>query len=94
MVGPVQLCTDGTFLDRSSVYLHFSSATNLPNITGKQKREAGQRLGRTGHERRRAKEFRLREHVVLTPSEKRCVSAGMWALTFCLGWITLPTAQR
>src|SRR5262249_54100460 len=26
-------------------------------------------------------------------SAKRCVSAGMWVLTFCLGWITLPTAQ-
>jgi len=26
MVGPVQLCTDGTFLYRSSVYLQFSRA--------------------------------------------------------------------
>jgi len=36
----------------------------------------------------------IKEHVVLTLSEKSCIPARMWILTFCLGGITHPVAQR
>jgi hypothetical protein len=39
-------------------------------------------------------ESRIKEHVVLTLSEKSCIPARMWILTFCPGWITYPVAQR
>src|SRR5215831_9859556 len=38
-------------------------------------------------------ESRIKEHVVLTLSEKSCIPARMWILTFCLGWITHPVPR-
>jgi len=39
---------------------------------------------------KKREESRIREHIVLTLSEKSCIHAKIWILTFCLDWITHP----